>query len=192
MGKFLQHGDENAERALGEVLAAKEPGKAADELLSFVKDEPQAVEGAKAAFWKVLRSNAQSVESAQRSFSGRSMWQGDKLKRWLENPSTAAVASRLYRDNPEHLTQLHAYADVLDSVDLRTRAKGTASSGTAPGTSNILTPETLQSRALAYKRGQIGGMFLLTSIVSVVARRAVRSARSDAIERLTDKVFAKS
>jgi hypothetical protein len=73
--------------------------------------------------------------------------------------------------------------------NLRTRGKAAATSGTGQGVSNIMTPETLQSRGYAYMRGQISGTYLATSIAAVIARRAVRSARSDAIERMTDEIL---
>lgn len=78
---------------------------------------------------------------------------------------------------------------MLDNADLRSRGKTAGTSGTAQGISNILTPETLQSRTYAWMRGQVSGTYLATSIAAVVARRAVRGARSEAIERLTDKVL---
>lgn len=189
VGRYLEYGDENAEKAMSAVLASKDPAKAADELLTFINDKPQAVEGARAAFWKKLRSESQSVDSTARSMSGKRSWRGDWLKGFLDDPATSAVADRLYRDNPEHLASIKAIADVLDNADLRVRGKASASSGTSQGVSNILTPETLQSRMYAYMRGQISGTYLATSIGAVVARRAVRAARGDAIERLTDKAL---
>ncbi|MGF7008099.1 hypothetical protein [Aminobacter sp. BE322] len=192
VGRYLQYSDANSEKAISEVLSAKDPGKAADEMLTFINDKPQAVEGARAAFWKKLRSESQSVDATQRSMGGKRAWRGDWLKGWLDNPGTAAVAERLYRDNPEHLERVRAIANVLDNADLRVRGKATGSSGTTQGISNIMTPETLQSRGYAYMRGQISGTYLATSIAAVMARRAVRGARTEAIERVTDKALLDS
>src|SRR5690606_3216769 len=89
----------------------------------------------------------------------------------------------------EALATLYKYASVLDNVDLRLRGKAPASSGTAQGVNPIITPETLQSRGYAWMRGQVSGTYLATSIAAVLARRAVRRAQTDAIERLTDKVL---
>lgn len=189
VGRYLQYSDANAEKAISEVLSAKDPGRAADELLTFINDKPQAVEGARSAFWQKLRAESTSVDGTQRSMGGKRAWRGDWLKGWLEDPRTAAVAERLYRDNPEHLERIREIAKVLDSADLRVRGKASASSGTSQGVSNIMTPETLQSRGYAYMRGQISGTYLATSIAAVMARRAVRGARTEAIERLTDKVL---
>lgn len=50
--------------------------------------------------------------------------------------------------------------------------------------SAVLSPETLQSRFYAFKRGHISGSFLLTSIGAVAARRSVAKARADAIGRM--------
>jgi hypothetical protein len=189
VGKYLQYSDANAERAISEVLSAKDPGKAADELLSFVDGNPKAAEGARAAFWQKLKTEAQSSDNAQRSMTGGRQWRGDWLKSFLDKPATAAVAERLYRDAPEQLDTLRKYAEVLDNVDLRQRGRAPGTSGTAQGTNPVLSPETLQSRFYAYMRGQVGGTYLATSIAAVVARRWVRRAQTEAIERLTDKVL---
>ncbi len=186
VGRYLQYSDANSERAISEVLSAKDPAAAADELLNFVGDNPSAVEGARSAFWQKLRTESQSAE---RSMNGPRMWRGDWLKSFLGKPATAAVAERLYRDNPEHLVDIRAIADVLDNTDLRVRARAPASSGTAQGVNPVLTPETLQSRFYAYMRGQVSGTYLVTSIAAVVARRAVRGAQTEAIERMTDKAL---
>lgn len=189
VGKYLQFGDEQSERAISQVLSSKDPAKAADELVNFVGNNPRALEGARSAFWQKLKTESQSTDNAQRSMSGKRQWRGDWLKSWLDDPSTAAVAERLYKDKPEDLEKLRAYADVLDNADLRVRGKASGTSGTSQGVSNIMTPETIQSRTYAWMRGQISGTYLATSMAAVFARRAVRGARADAIERLTDKVL---
>lgn len=189
VGRYLRFSDANPERAINEVLNAPDPGRAADELMTFAQDAPRAVEGARAAFWKKLRGESQSVDNTARSLEGTRAWRGDWLKSWLDKPSTSAVAERLYRDKPEDLETLRAYADVLDNVNLRTRARAMGSSGTSQGVSGILTPETVQSRMYAWMRGQVSGTYLVTSMASVFARRAIRAARSEAIDRLTDKVL---
>ncbi|MBY2969507.1 hypothetical protein [Rhizobium leguminosarum] len=189
VGRYLRFSDANPERAINEVLNAPDPGRAADELLTFVGDNPKAVEGARAAFWKKLRGESQSVDNTARSLEGTRAWRGDWLKSWLDNPATKAVAERLYKDKPEDLETLQAYADVLDNVNLRTRARAMGTSGTSQGVSGILTPETVQSRTYAWMRGQVSGTYLVTSMASVFARRAIRAARSEAIDRLTDKVL---
>ncbi|AKR54319.1 hypothetical protein XM25_00560 [Devosia sp. H5989] len=189
VGRYLQYSDAQPEKAINEVLNAKDPGAAADELLTFIGDNPRAVEGARAAFWQKLKTESQSVDNAQRTMGGTRAWRGDWLKSFLDNPATAAVAERLYKDNPEALANLRDYATVLDNVDLRQRGKAVGTSGTAQGVNPVLTPETLQSRFYAYMRGQVSGTYLATSIAAVVARRAVRNAQSAAIDRLTDRVL---
>lgn len=189
VGRYLQFSDATSERAIAEVLASKDPARAADELVTFVGDNPKAVEGARAAFWQKLKAESQSTDNAQRAMSGKRQWRGDWLKSWLDNPSTSAVAERLYHDKPADLEKLRALADVLDNADLRTRGKAAGTSGTGQGVNNILTPETLQSRTYAWMRGQVSGTYLATSIAAVIARRAIRNARGDAIERLTDKAL---
>lgn len=190
VGKYLNYSDATSERAMNEVLNAKDPAKAADELMQFVGADPKATEGARSAFWQKLKSESQSTDNTQRSMSGKRVWRGDWMKSWLEDPKVAAVAERLYADKPEDLATLKLYADVLANADLRVRGKASSTSGTTQGmANNIMTPETLQSRIYAYMRGQVSGTYLATSIAAVIARRAVRSARTDAIERMTDEAL---
>src|SRR5258707_839860 len=59
----------------------------------------------------------------------------------------------------------------------------------AQGVSAIMTPETLQSRFYAYKRGQTSLGFMVTALASVAARRAVRGAQGEAIEKLLDRAL---
>lgn len=189
VARYLSYGDEQADSAINTVLANKKPGAAADELLTFVNDDPQAAEGARAALWRVLRRKGQSTDNAQRSMGGNRAWRGDWLKSWLDKPATAAVVERFYRDQPEQLQRIRQIADVLSNVDLRQRGKAVGTSGTGQSVNQVLTPETLQSRGYAYMRGQISGTYLATSIMAVMARRAVRKAQDKAIETLTDKAL---
>lgn len=186
VGQYLRFGDENAERAMQSVLGAKEPGRAADELLSFVNDEPQAVEGARKVFWDIMQKKSRSAGETTKTVDGTQPWMPAALKRFLDDPRNNAVAERLYRDNPEHLDRIRQIADALQGVDIRARAKAPGTSGTAQGVNPVLTPETLQSRIYAYQRGAVSGNFLITSIAAVTARRAVRKAQSEGIQRLLD------
>lgn len=189
VGQYLRYGDERAEQAMQGVLSAKKPGEAIDELLRFVNEKPEAVEGARKAFWNVMQKRARSSGETTKTTDGRQPWMPNRLKAFLDDPANAAVAKRLYRDSPEHLGNIRKIADELQGVDLRTRARATNSSGTAQGMSSILTPETIQSRFYAYKRGQTSLGFMLTALGSVVARRAVRGAQAEAIEKLTDRAL---
>lgn len=189
VGQYLRFGDERAQNAMKGVMASKEPGKATDELLSFVNDEPKAVEGARKAFWDIFQSKARSGGETTKTLDGKQPWMPNKMKEFLDDPANKAVAERLYRDNPEHLTNLDRIAAELQGVDLRNRAKAPNTSGTNQGISNILTPETLQSRFYAYKRGQTSLGFMLTALGSVVARRAVRGAQTEAIGKLVDRAL---
>lgn len=111
------------------------------------------------------------------------------LKRFLDDPATVAVADRLYRDNLEHFADIRKIAEALQGVDLRSRARAPNTSGTAQGVNNVLTPETIQSRFLSYKRGQIGAPFLITSLAAVAARRSIRKSNADAINSLLDNAL---
>lgn len=193
VGRYLQHGPERAQEALQTIIKAKSPGAAAatDELLGFVNHEPKAVAGLQKSFWDLMesrsRSNGETTRTGGRD--GVQPWLPNKLQNFLDDPAHAAVAERLWRDSPEHIGNVRRIAEEIQHVDTRTRSKASNTSGTAQGMSNILSPETLQSRFYAYKRGQTSLGFMLTALGSVAARRAVRSAQGEAIEKLLDKAL---
>ncbi|WP_316397351.1 hypothetical protein [Bradyrhizobium sp. 33ap4] len=189
VGKYLAYGDERSQDALKGIIASKNPGAAIDEALNFVNNDARAVEGAKKSFWDLMQSKSRSNGETTRTTDGTQPWMPNRLKNFLDDPANAAVAERLYRDDPEQLARVRKIADELQNVDLRSRGKAPNTSGTSQGLSNVLTPETLQSRLYAYKRGQTSLGFMLTALGSVAARRLVRGAQGDAIERLLDKAL---
>ncbi len=189
VGKYLQYGDERSQDALKGVIAAKNPGAAMDEMLAFVNNDPAAVAGARKSFWDLMQSKARSNGETTKGMDGAQPWMPNRLKNFLDNPANQAVAERLWRDQPEHISNVRKIADELQNVDLRSRAKAQNTSGTAQSISNVLTPETLQSRFYAYKRGQTSLGFMLTALGSVAARRLVRGAQGEAMEKLLDRAL---
>ena len=90
IARYLSYGDENAKQAMKSVLSAKSPAKAMDEILSFVKDDPEAVEGARKVFWDVLEDTAKSKGSTTATLDGIQPWIPGKLKNFLEDPRYTA------------------------------------------------------------------------------------------------------
>jgi hypothetical protein len=189
VASYLKYGNEKAQNAMTAVMAAKQPAQAMDELLTFVGDDPQAVEGARKVFWDIMQKKTRSKGETTASIGGTQPWRPSALKNFLDDPTNRAVAERLWRDNPEHLENVRQIADALQNVDLKSRAKAPSTSGTAQGVNPLLTPETLQSRAYALKSGRIGLPFFVLSMASTGARRATRLARSKAIDRMLDEAL---
>lgn len=189
VANYLSYGNEKADQAMRGVLAARKPGEAIDELLTFVGDDAKAVEGARKTFWNIMNEKSRAGGRTTADINGAQPWSPRALSDFLEDPTNAAVAERLYRDNPEHLARVREIADALKGVDLRNSAKAPNSSGTTQGMSQLLTPEALQSRAYAYMSGRISGTFLVTSIASVLVRRGVRKAQAEGYQRMMDEIL---
>lgn len=189
VGRYLRFGDEASKTAMRGVIDGPQPAQAADELLNFAGNSPEAVQGARRTAWDIIEERARSRGETTATADGTQPWLGARLKRTLDDPRFSAVLQRLYRDDPEHLDNLRKIADELKYVNTRSRARAPGSSGTAQGMSQVLSPETLQSRFYAYKRGQISGQFLATSIGAVFARRRVADAEKNAIARLVDEAL---
>ncbi|MCJ2040281.1 hypothetical protein MKK55_15215 [Methylobacterium sp. J-059] len=189
VGRYLRYGDEASTSAMKGVMNAPKPAEAMDELLNFAGNRPEAVEGAKRTFWDIMEGRARSSGETTASIDGVQPWKGAALRKFLAEPRNRAVAERLYRDNPQHLRNVEQIADVMQRGNTAVRARAPGSSGTSQGMSQVLSPETLQSRLYAYKRGQVSGTFLITSIAAVAGRRSVAAAQKGAIGRLVDEAL---
>jgi hypothetical protein len=190
VARYLQYGDENAEKAMRAVVAAKDPAHAADELLSFVGDAPKAVEGARKVFWNLMQKSARRTGETTADLTGAQSWMPRAFKRFIDDPATAAVAERLYRTDPDHWANVKKIAEAIQGVDVRNTIGGAPkTSGELRGSGGITSIETLQSRGYAWGSGRISGTFLLTSLAAVAGRRAVARARHEAIARMLDEAL---
>lgn len=189
VANYLSYGDEKAQQAMKGVLAARDPRASIDELISFVGDDKKAVEGARKVFWDILQEKSRAGGRTTANIDGRQPWSPAALNDFLDNPANAAVAERLWRDNPEHLQQVRKIAEAIKGVDVRNSAKAPNTSGTPQGSfEQLLSPETLQSRFYAYRSGKISGSFLVTALVSTLVRRGVRKAQEEGFQRMLDDV----
>ncbi len=192
VAKYLQYGDERAVDAMSGVVNAKDPKAAIDELMTFAGNDPQTVEGARSAFWELMKRDAKSSGSSTRTSAGDQPWRPSSLYNFLKDPKRAAVAERLYADQPEHLENLKGIAEELRGVDLRTTTKAPNTSGTPQslqGSAILPSTETLASRSFAIQRGQVGMAFTGVSLVSVMAKRAQMIGRGREFQNLLDKAL---
>lgn len=192
VARYLSFGDERAPDAMAAIVSARDPARAADELLAFVGDNPEAVEGARSAFWQLMERRTRSSGATTRLGGGEQPFRFQQLDNFLSDPANRAVAERLYRDNPEHLENLTAIAESLRTVDFGATGRVPNTSGTPQGLrgSEILpSTETIGSRGFAYARGQVGLGFLGLNIGSTIARRAILRGRGQEFQELLDQAL---
>jgi hypothetical protein len=187
VANYLTYADENADRAMRGVLAARDPKAAINELLDFAGNEPGAVEGARKVFWDIMAKSSKRAGETTATLDGTQPWMPKALQRFLDDSRNAAVAERLYRDNPEHLENVKKIAGAIQGLDVRNSGKVPNTSGTAQ--SILPSAETLGSRIFAYQRGQVGAGWLVTNLVAIAARRATKGAQTAAIERMLDEAL---
>lgn len=191
VGRFLQYGPEKADAAMATVMSSKDPARAADELIAFVGNDAKAVEGARRAFWDHMERKTRRSGETTATPTGTQPWMQGALKRFLDDPANAAVAERLYKDNPEHLQRIREIADALQGTETRNFAKAPNTSGTAQALnpSNLPTAETIASRVFAVERGVVSPGFAALNVVGIMARKATKAAQVKAVNMAIDKAL---
>jgi len=191
VGRYLQYGDERAKDAMNTVLRSKDPAAAMDELLSFVDDTPQAVEGARAAFWDALKGKAQSTGTSTRTGGGGQSWRYQDVFNFVNEPGNAAAMERLYRDDPEHLGHLRELASALSGANFGTTGRAAGSSGTPQGVfaGSLPSAESVGSRVFAVNRGVVSPQFAAFNLGSVMARKIARGTYSEQFNRILDQAL---
>lgn len=192
VAKYLQYGDEKAASAMREVLASKDPAATMDELLAFVNDQPKAVEGARAAFWREMDTKIRSKNAAAETDSGIMPLIARKLSAFLDDPVNAAVAERLYRDNPEHLGTLREIARVLRGVNIGAKVGNAVNPSGTGLMSKGSPPVTLAeagSKAYQVNIGRGSPVYAITYLAGKLARNVVSSHQGKAYELMLDKIL---
>lgn len=183
VGKYLRYGDEKAEQALKTVLNSAEPAKSMDGILSFAKEDPRAVNGARKAFWGLMQK-----EAKLKGNTADDAWNPKALASFLEDPTRRAVAERLYKDNPQHLENLDAISNAIRHYD--PRAGRTSVPAELKRGESVLPPfNTLAAYSFAYQRGVVGIPWLGTTIAAKVVRAVTRGAQDGAYLRILDNAL---
>lgn len=192
VGRYLQYSDANSRRAMRDVMAAKDPGKAADDLVEFVRGDKQAVDGLRAAFWDDLESASRSTNAVAETKSGVMPFIPKKMLAYLDDPSKAAVAERLYRDDPEHLSMIRELAGALKGVNSGQRIGNAVNpSGTAQmlrGQPPVSMAE-ISSKVYQARIGRVSPLYVGLHIAQKFARGAVSKQATKAYELLLDRAL---
>ncbi|WP_370285768.1 hypothetical protein [Pseudooceanicola nanhaiensis] len=190
VARYLSFGDERSKDAMASVVNARDPAAAADDVLRFVGDDPQAVEGAKAAFWQLMETHSRSRGETTRMIGGDQPWRPAALHRFVTTPKNRAVLERLYRDDPAQLQRIDDLAEALRSVDSRVAgSKAGARPQVSKGNPVLPSVETLGAYAFAHKRGQVGLPFIGLRLASTMARRAILRGRGQQFDQLLDEAL---
>ncbi|WP_068314923.1 hypothetical protein [Polycladidibacter hongkongensis] len=188
---YLSYGPGQGARAMKEALGSKDPKAAVEELMARAGSAPEAVDGAKRAFWDAMEGASRAVGEGGRTMGGMSAWVPRKLQRFLTDNSEAAQA--IYAENPKHLADIKEISSALQDVDVRNRARAPQSSGTAQSlrteADRVVNFATAQSRYTAVQRGQMSPVYFITSMAGTIARNATNRSRVAAFHRILDEAL---
>lgn len=183
VAKYLRYGDERAEDAMQGVLSSDRPSETMGKILDAVGNEPRAIEGARAAWWRVMERKGRATDR-----SGVDRWMPPRWKAFLANPKTRPAVERLYRDDPQHLAALDELSAVLENTGATFRAV----TGTNPSRTALAqrggTPTLAEWQAKYYEvaRGRVNPLYFVTYMAGKVARGAVRKQSEQAFQKLLD------
>lgn len=191
VAEYLRFGNERAETAMNNVVNAADPARAIDDLLTFVGDEPRAVEGARRAFWQVMERTARSKNAAFETADGIEPWMPKKWRTFLDEPKVVAVMDRLYRENPEHAQTLRDIANALQGVQTGAKAGNAINpSGSAQQLRNgPITLAEAQAKFIDVQRGRLNPLYAVTYLAGKIAHRLVSKQAERAYGRLLDEAL---
>lgn len=191
VGRFLEYSPEQADDAVSQVLNSKNPIDSMDELMTFVGDEPSAIEGARAAFWRVMEKEGRSKNAAFETKSGVAPWMPKKWRTFLADEAVSGVMDRLYRDNPEHLQNIRQIAEALRGVNTGAKAGAAINpSGSAQTLRN--SPVTLaeaQAKFIDVQRGRLNPAYAITYLAGKLAHRLVSKQAERSYQMLLDEAL---
>ena len=192
VASYLSYGNERARDAIRSVLKSRDPAATADELLTFAGNEPRAVEGARRAFWDEMDASSRAKNAAAETESGTMPIVPRKMAAFLDDPANAAVAERLYRDNPQHLADVRELAEALRGVGIGQRIGNAVNpSGTAlmmRGQSPVTMAE-LGSKFYQMQLGRVSPAYLAAHIAGKIASKSVGAQRAKAFDALLDRAL---
>lgn len=192
VAKYLRYGDESAARAMRQVLRNNpRPAETMDEILRFVGDDPQAVQGARRAFWDVMEQEGRGQNLSTMGADGIMAWAPKKWKAFLDDPGVAAAARRLYRDDPEQLQRLETIATTLRQAGVQQAQRTAANpSGTAlMQRGAAVSLAEVQAKGYEAARGRVNPAYVVTYLASRLANRAVAKQAAKAYEMALDRAL---
>ena len=187
---------EEARESMEAILKAKNPKKEMTNLVRLVRGDPDALEGAKKAFYDLMieRNPLRKpgvIQSEKLDFSGTPFLNPKKFKSFLQENSDAL--EQLYKDSPEDLARIRKISEAVD--------RGLTDSGPRFGEKlenflakkNVsvpgLTVAGFTSRGYALARGVVSLPFVVGETALRAGRRGVLKVKRAEFEELLDRAL---
>src|SRR5690606_7819318 len=141
-------------------------------------------------FWRVMDEAARSRNLALETASGSQPIIGARLRRFLDDPHNAAVAERLYQDNPAHLEAIRQLAEALRGVNLAPRVGQVINpSGSGVIGRSAVTMAEIGSKLYQTRIGRVSPAFVASFMAGKVARVEITDQRRMALEVVLDRAL---
>lgn len=178
VGRYLNR--ETGRESMGRILSAKKPQEAARTLMQQVKGDPDAVEGARRAFFDMMD---EAVSSTRKDVNDNPLFKKDAFIKFMNRNGT--VAKEVLGE--KHTTNLRKIAKELDALEQTSNARPAGSSGTAAGQQGTgLTLNSVLSRLYGIQRGVVSPRFVASEILARQVNALARRMKTGDINRLLD------
>ncbi len=188
-GQYTRFGAEDPARSMATVLTGSDrPDEAMKALLDRAGRTPEAVNGAKTAFWEFVRGKGTNRATNQ----GTEVWNAANTSRMLHDPKFEAAAKELWGEN---YADFEALRGIIDDLEANTpgRLRAAGSSGTAQilnvrgGAS--LTPARVSADIRAVGQGRASGPLVGINWITDKLRSRTAEKQREWIDNLTREMI---
>lgn len=182
---YLRFGPEGTVPAMRTVLNAPDSAVAARELVQAAGGDATALNNARTAFWDVVSDAGRNSASDS---AGNRVWNGRKLRAFIDDPRNMAVARELYADQPERLDTIEKVFRALADVDGSSRTTVPGTSGTTQTMNGRFDPalsaSSVASRVRSVNRGQLSPGIAVIDVAATWLRRRSADKQARAVDLL--------
>jgi hypothetical protein len=189
IAKYLDR--EDSRDSIDAILRSKNPRREMTQLVNTLKRDPDALEGAKRAFWDRMMEGTPSsprsgIKATEADAADTPVIKNAAMKEFLAKHGDAARI--LYADNPQHLDRLTRISEAVSAAQRTTKIKAPGTSGTPQGMAGMTLAGVL-SRVYAVRRGVVGLPYVITEAGVRAVKKGVTKIKHDEIDRLLDQAL---
>lgn len=189
IAKYLDR--EDSRDSMDSILRSKNPRREMTNLVNTLKRDPDALEGAKRAFWDRMMEGTPTaprsgIKATVEDAADTPVIKNAAFREFMTKHGDAARI--LYADNPQHLKRLERISEAVSAAQRTTNIKVPGTSGT-PQSGTGITLAGMISRGYALQRGVVGLPYVIAESSIRGAKAAYMKVKAREFDRLLDQAL---